>query len=227
MNEGNNIGLSEFFYILNKRKSVIITITIVAVIISVILSFFIMSPVYEAQVTAIVGKKNDTANQNVQYNDVIMYQNLTKTYATIGKSKLVAQKSVAKLGDEISTDKFNNVISVTPQAGTQILNIRAQGDTPKEALNRVTALSEAFVETAPSVYNVGEIKIMDKGELPKKPVKPIKSLNIAIAFLLGIIVSVGISFFLEHMDSTLKTSEDVKKHLDLPVLGTIPVHDEV
>jgi capsular polysaccharide biosynthesis protein len=227
MNDENAIDLSQIFYVLNKRKSIIITITLVAVIISGILSFFIMSPIYESQVTAIVGKKNDTANSNVQYNDVMMYQNLTKTYATIGTSKLVTGKAAEKLGNGMTSDKLSKLVTVTPETGTQILDITAQGGTPQEALSRVTALSDAFVENSPSVYNAGEVKIMDKGELPKNPVKPNKKLNIAIAFILGLMVSVGLSFLLEHMDSTLKTPEDIKKHLDLPVLGTIPVHDEM
>jgi capsular polysaccharide biosynthesis protein len=107
------------------------------------------------------------------------------------------------------------------------LDITAQGGTPQEALSRVTALSDAFVENSPSVYNAGEVKIMDKGELPKAAIKPKKALNVAIAFFLGLMVSVGISFILEYMDSTIKTPEDIKKYLDLPVLGTIPVHDEM
>lgn len=227
MNEENTIDLGQFLYVLQKRKSIIITITLVSVIISGIVSFFIMSPVYESKVTAIVGKKNDAANSSVQYNDVMMYQNLTKTYASIGTSKLVTGKAAEKLKNDITGDNLSKVISVTPETGTQILDITAQGSTPQEALNRVTAISEAFVENSASVYTAGEVKIMDKGELPKAPVKPNKKLNIAIAFFLGLMVSVGVSFLLEYMDSTVKTSEDVKKCLDLPVLGTIPVNDEL
>lgn len=227
MSEEHTIDFSQFLYVLQKRKSIIITITLVAVIISGIVNFFIMSPVYESKVTAIVGKKNDAANPNVQYNDVMMYQNLTKTYATIGTSKSITEKAAEKLKNGITGDDLAKAISVTPQTGTQILEITAQGGTPQEALNRVTALSETFVETASSVYSVGEVKIMDKGELPKSAVKPKKALNIAIAFFLGLMVSIGLSFLLEYIDSTLKTAEDVKRNLDLPVLGTIPVHDEM
>jgi capsular polysaccharide biosynthesis protein len=227
MKDENAIDLSQIFYILNKRKSIIITITLVAVIISGILSFFIMSSVYESQVTTIVGKKNDTGNSSTQYSDVMMYQNLTKTYATIATSKLVEGKAAEKLGNGMTADKLDKLITVIPEANTQILDIKAQGNTPEEALSRVTALSQAFVETSPTVYNAGEVKIMDKGELSKAAIKPKKALNVAIAFILGLLVSVGVSFLLEYMDSTIKTPEDIKKHLDLPVLGTIPVHDEM
>ncbi|AGK95910.1 YveK family protein [Clostridium pasteurianum] len=227
MNDENTIDLSQFVYVLNKRKYIIIAITLVAVIIAGIFSYFVASPVYQSQVTTIVGKKNDTGNSTVQYNDVMMYQNLTKTYASIATSQLIQGKAAEKLGNGMTADKLSKLITVTPETGTQILDITAQGGTAKEALDRVTAVSEAFVENSPSVYNAGEVKIMDKGELSKSPVKPNKKMNIAIAFFLGLMVSVGISFLLEYMDSTLKTSEDVKRYLDLPVLGTIPMHEDM
>ena len=227
MNEENTIDLSQFLYVLNKRKYIIIAITLAAAVIAGIFSYFVASPVYESKVTVIVGKKNDTGNSTVQYNDVMMYQNLTKTYASIATSKLVTGKAAEKLGNGMTGDKLSGSITVTPETGTQILDITAQGGTAKEALDRVTALSEAFVDNAPSVYNAGEVNIMDKGELAKTPTKPNKKLNIAIAFFLGLMVSVGISFLLEYMDSTIKTSEDVKRYLDLPVLGTIPMHDDM
>jgi len=57
------------------------------------------------------------------------------------------------------------------------------------------------------------------------PVKPKKKLNMAIAFILGLIASVLMAFVLEFMDNTIKTQEDVAQHLNLPVLGLIPLAD--
>lgn len=78
MNEETSIDISQFFAVLSKRKSIIITITLVAVVISAILSFFILSPVYESTVTVIIGNKNDTSAQTtVQYdrsgNEILSY----------------------------------------------------------------------------------------------------------------------------------------------------------
>lgn len=227
MNQANTMKLSEILYVLNKRKSIIITITLVTVVISLILSFFIMSPVYQAQVTVIIGKKDVPANSDVQYSDVMMYQNLTKTYATIATSKLVEGKAAEKLGNGMTADKLDKFVKVMPETNTQILDINVTGATPEEALNRATVLSEVFIDNAKNIYNAGELNIMDKGELPEKPVSPKKTLNMALGFIIGLIISIAASFLLEYMDSTIKTSEDIKKYLDLPVLGTIPVHDEV
>ncbi|MDD4767679.1 MAG: Wzz/FepE/Etk N-terminal domain-containing protein [Desulfotomaculaceae bacterium] len=53
-------------------------------------------------------------------------------------------------------------------------------------------------------------------------VKPNKKMNIAVAFLLGLMASVVLAFVLEFLDNTIKTPEDVARHLDLPVMGMIP-----
>lgn len=47
-------------------------------------------------------------------------------------------------------------------------------------------------------------------------------MNIAIAFLLGLMISVGVSFLLEFLDNTFKTKEQMEEVLGLPVLGAIP-----
>lgn len=227
MDEETSIDISQFFAVLSKRKSIIITITLVAVLISAILSFFIMTPVYESTVTVIIGNKNDTSSQStVQYDQVMMYQNLTKTYSEIATSKYIEQKALDALGNGMPIDKFNKLITVTTETNTQLLTITAQANTAQDALNEVTALSEAFAANAKNVYAAGDAKILDKGELPSKPVKPNKVLNVTIAFALGLMISTGLAFLLEYMDSTMKTADDIKKYLELPVLGTIPMQTE-
>jgi len=58
--------------------------------------------------------------------------------------------------------------------------------------------------------------------VPANPVKPNKKLNVAVALVLGLMVAMGLAFLLEFMDSTIKTPDDVEKHLGLPVIGSIP-----
>jgi len=45
----------------------------------------------------------------------------------------------------------------------------------------------------------------------------------AIAFVVGLMTGVGLAFLLEYLDNTIKTEEDVEKHLGLPVLGAVSV----
>lgn len=69
---------------------------------------------------------------------------------------------------------------------------------------------------------LGDIRVIDEARIPKSPIKPNKKLNLAIGGILGLMMGVMLVFFLEYMDNTIKTTEDVERTLDLPILGVIP-----
>lgn len=208
MKDQNVIDLNEFFYIIKKRKAIIISITLAAVIIVGIISYFVMSPVYESSSTVIIGSENHTEDSANKYNDVMMYQQLTKTYASLATSQFIEGKAAQKLGNGMTADKLNNLITVTPRENTQLIDIKAEGNTPEEALKRATAISKAFSENITSVYSIATVNIVDNGELPQSPSKPNKKLYVAIAFFIGLVVSIAIAISLERR--TGKTTGNIK-----------------
>ncbi len=54
------------------------------------------------------------------------------------------------------------------------------------------------------------------------PVSPNVTLNLALGAVVGLIFGVGIAFFLEYLDTSVKTLEDVERYLQVPVLAVIP-----
>jgi len=66
------------------------------------------------------------------------------------------------------------------------------------------------------------IKILDKALVPKAPFSPNTSRSLMLALLFGLFGGVGLIFFLEYLDSSIKGPEDVKKLTGLPSLGIIP-----
>ncbi len=71
--------------------------------------------------------------------------------------------------------------------------------------------------------SVDNVTILSKAEVAEgqSPIKPNKMLNVAIAFVVGLMASVGLAFLLEYLDNTFKKEEDIEKFLGLPVLGVI------
>lgn len=72
-------------------------------------------------------------------------------------------------------------------------------------------------------FGQASILVVSAADTPQVPVRPNKALNMAIALLLGIIIFIPLAFLLERLDFRIKSSEDVEKYLDLPVLGLIPL----
>src|SRR3989449_4998605 len=66
------------------------------------------------------------------------------------------------------------------------------------------------------------LRILDKAPVPKVPVRPRTILNMSLGILLGLLMGVGTVFFLDYMDNTVRTSEDVEQYLRLNLLAIVP-----
>ncbi|WP_245867502.1 GumC family protein [Sporomusa silvacetica] len=71
-----------------------------------------------------------------------------------------------------------------------------------------------------------DVQIIDVAIAPEKPIKPKKLLNIVLAAIVGLFAGTGLAFSLEYMNKTIRTAEDVKQYLNLPVIGSIPDFDQ-
>jgi polysaccharide biosynthesis transport protein len=62
---------------------------------------------------------------------------------------------------------------------------------------------------------------------PNSPIRPRTVTNTVLASVVGVMLAVGVVFLIEALDDTLRTPDDVVRHLNLPVLGVIATHDVV
>jgi succinoglycan biosynthesis transport protein ExoP len=68
----------------------------------------------------------------------------------------------------------------------------------------------------------GAVMVLDRAVPDIKPVKPKKTVNIALGVIIGLVVGIGLAFFIEYLDTSVKTIDDVERALQSPVLGVIP-----
>lgn len=215
------ISLSEIFEAIKKRWIMIVAITLVATLVSGILSFFVIDPIYESSTKVFIGKDE---SDNAAYNssDINMYQQLLQTYAQAIKTKDLASKAIDKLDYTLEPSYVISNLTVNPITSTQILEIKYRSKDQQEAKDVLKNVTDEFIITAKELVPNGNVRIIEEVELPENPVSPNKPMNIAIAFLLGLMVSVGLVFLLEYLDNTYKNREQLEKELDIPVLGAIP-----
>jgi len=81
------------------------------------------------------------------------------------------------------------------------------------------------IDLSSSLLN-NNLRILDKAPVPSVPVRPRTVLNLTIGLLLGLILGVGTVFFLDYMDNTIRTSEDVEQYLRLNLLAIVPKQAE-
>jgi uncharacterized protein involved in exopolysaccharide biosynthesis len=89
-----------------------------------------------------------------------------------------------------------------------------------------TLLSKIKESNIVGNINVSNIRIAEQAVMPHEPVKPKKKLNLILSIIFGLMTGVGIAFLWEYLERSLRTEEDVRRYLDLPVLSVIPVADK-
>lgn len=215
------ISLGEILDVLKKRWKMIIIITLISTIVAGLVSFFLIKPKYEASTKLFIGKE-EGAEQGYNQNDVSMYQKLMKTYSEAIKTRDLVGKAIKIANSNLTEDEVLEKLTVVTVADTQILQIKIKDADPNMAAIMVKAITNEFVTTSKVLVPNGNIKAIETVKVPEKPVSPNKKMNIAIALLLGLMVSIGISFLLEFLDNTYNNKEQLEKELDIPVIGTIP-----
>jgi capsular exopolysaccharide synthesis family protein len=66
------------------------------------------------------------------------------------------------------------------------------------------------------------VEIIDVAEPNRRPVSPNLFMNVLLSIFVGLGAGVGLAYFIEYLDTSIKTADDVERILGLPVLGLIP-----
>lgn len=215
------IDLSEIFAMLKKRWLMIFSITIIVVIASGIISFFVLTPVYEASSTLLVNYKQNQESI-MTYNDLTMSQKLVNTYSEIMKSRSISEDVLKKIDLDLTAEELSEKITVSKVNDTEIIRVKVSDTDPETAALIANTVSDVFKKEIKNIMEIDNVSTIDTAKVPENPVSPNKMMNIAIAGVLGLMVSVGLVFVLEFLDRTLKAPTDVERHLGLPIIGAIP-----
>lgn len=85
--------------------------------------------------------------------------------------------------------------------------------------NMLQQMKQAAIAAAVHVSNV---RVVDKADVPRRPVSPDFRINSVLGCLAGVFLSVFAVIIRDQTDRSFRQPEDIKLWTDLPVLGTIP-----
>ncbi len=160
------------------------------------------------------------------YNEITGIQKITKTYSYLGTSESVLGKVIENLDLEINYKELKKLVKLTPIPDTEILEFEV---VMKDAYLASAVANEAanlFIAKMEDDDDVENIYVVDEAKVSSAPSSPNLKLNVVIGFVLGGMISVGFVLLKEFLDRTIKSEEDVQKHLNVPVLGAIPTLDK-
>lgn len=219
------ISLQDIFKTLKKRAALILSLTVFAVIIAAIVSFFVLTPIYQANTQVLVNQKKEDLTQQMTSQDIQSNLQLINTYNEIIKSPAILSIVVENLDLPLTPVQLAAKINVTNANNSQVLNVSVQDENHNVAADMANQVVEVFKEEVPKLMNIDNVNILAPAQYSDNPtpIKPNKMLNIAIALIIGLMVGIGLAFLLEYLDTTVKTEQDVEEIIGLPIIGLISI----
>jgi len=221
------ISLKELLETLKKRWLMIVSITVVFGLVSGIISYFFLTPIYQASTQILVNQKKNEQAAYTQ-SDVQTNLQLINTYNVIIKSPAILDKVAAELDLDLNASQLNSKISVSSENESQVINVSVQDSDPETAALIANKTADVFKKDIVTIMSVDNVSILAQAEMGENPspIKPRPAMNVAIAVVVGLMASVGLAFLMEYFNNTIKNEQDVERELGLPILGIIASIDD-
>lgn len=202
---GEPISLIECIQIIRKRIAILLVLPLTTVLGSLLLSLLVLPPVYEASVTLMVGQRD-----------------LVKTYEEVARDRQILAGTIKLLNMGVQVDELKKQVKIEAIKDSEIIKIRVENSDPELAKNIANTIATLFIARVGTLNNAADVTVVEPAVRQEKPVRPKILLNFSITGVLSISVALALIFFLERLDDTVKTNQDVEQVLALPLLGSIP-----
>jgi capsular polysaccharide biosynthesis protein len=216
------LNLRDIFFILKKHIILIVIISISCAIIAFIVLHFFVQPKYKADATLVVNAGQSTSATYIGNDQLNASAQLVKTCAVILSRDSVLEKVIQNLGLSYSTSALRSEISITGVSNTVVLDISVTDHDAELAAGIANELADLAPDILIQTVKAGSVESVSPAKPSDSPSSSGIKLKILIAFFGGLVVAVVLAFILESLNNTFTTEDDIRKYLDLPLLGVIP-----
>jgi len=218
LEEYKEISLKELFVCIWDKIWIVALATIVFGVAAFLITEYVIVPKYSATISMYVNN-NTESTTSITTSDVSAAKSLVDTYITIIESNSVLDEIVVNADFECTTTQIKNMMSAKALNGTEVFEVSITTDSPEKSAEIANLISELAPNKISEIVDGSSVKIIDKASVPTEPVSPNMSKNIAIACLLGLIISCFVVVLVHMFDTTIYGEDDIKEFSTLPILG--------
>jgi capsular polysaccharide biosynthesis protein len=220
------IDLKELFNVFWSKKIFIIIVTILFAAIGVLYTMYIVKPIYKSTATLVLTKNDSAEETTITQTEVTLNQQLVATYTELIKTKNILGEVIKNLGyEDITEEELKDSITVELVTSTQWIELSVKNSNPERARDLTNEIANVFVEKEREIYKLNNISKVDEAKISTTPDNIDHKKDIAIATIIGFVVSLCVVFIRSLFDTTIKNSEEAEKRLGLTVLASIPQYD--
>lgn len=201
----------------------IIIVTVLGALVAFLYVTYMVTPMYSTSALILV------QNGNSFETDISSSSNKSLSGEKVNMSDISSSQMLANTCSTLFTvdpDMKSIIsganISISVVEDSYFLRISSTSSDPHTAAN----IANLVANTAPQVFkkyfgDAGKVDTVEEANVPSSPSSPNRSRYVLIGLLIGLVLSLGISFLLEIIDTTIKPGDDLYKMYDIPVFAEI------
>ena len=220
------MGLREYWIIVRKRWSVIVSTIVIALFVGAIYVLFI-TPTYSSTARLFVSTESTTSTSDLLQGSNFTQQRV-KSYADIANSPKVLDPVIRDLGlHEIAEDLPKRISSNVP-LNTVIIEITVEDESPVRAAAITNRVSQSLIAAVAEIEQPGDgastpvkVTVIQEGQIPPFPDNPKPLLDMVIALFGGLVLGLGVAILIENLDLRIRNHGDIDSLSTASVLGGI------
>lgn len=211
--------LLELLQLLKKKLYLVIILPLVCGIAAAGVSWGLMANEYTSSVSLYVLTTSDQTSSVITSSDTTASQQLANDIAALAESNRVVNDTAKALN---MTDLDDYQISVDSATTNRIITLNVTGDSAEAVAVIADELAENLASTAVEVMEVRAVNIIDEAQVPEDPSGPNRIMYTLVAILAGLFLAVAWIVFIDMIDTTVKSEDEIQDLLGLSVLGNMP-----
>lgn len=225
------MSLLNLIKLVRSRWIIVFATTLVAVLAAVAMTL-ITTPLYQASTRLFVSTTSGVSTTDL-YQGNRLSQDRVLSYTELLTGESLAQRTIDKLGLDMSPESLQKRIDATAKPSTVLINLQVLDESPVRARDIANALSDEFVvmvrelETPEQgVAPDARVVVEKRASIPAHPVIPKPVRNIGFGLLLGLAVGIGFAMLREMLDNTVKDRETLEEVTGVGLVGSVPLNKE-
>lgn len=218
------IDLKELFYVLKSRLWILILATIITAAGAGLISKFMITPIYQSTSKLYIVNKSASLTE-LSLSDLQLGTQLTKDYMVLIKSRPVTEQVIQNLGLVMTHEELLGIMTISNPSDTRILEIMIEYPDPYVAKQIVDEVASVSAKRMAVIMDMKEPNVVEEGFVSSDPSSPNVKKNAIIAAVIGLFLTAGVIILLHILDDTIKSSEDVERHLGITTIGLIPMKE--
>lgn len=217
------ITIADLLNIFLQHIKLIIIVTLLGGLLAFLYVTYFVTPMYSTSSLILVQNGNSFGDINASNKNTTVGDEKVNT-SDITSSQMLANtcSTLFTVDPDMKSIISGASVSISVVENSYFLRITSTSSDPHTAAN----IANLVANTAPQVFkkyfgDAGKVDLVEEAGVPSAPSSPNKMRFVLIGLLIGLVVSLGISFLIEIIDTTIKPGDDLYKMYDIPVFAEI------